>query len=283
LTPKGNCNVCEDAINEVEKILENNHKKRNTDNVALDMKLMIEAYEKLCKGISIDPKVGSSLLLSGVINIINQYDDLAHFEEKLKSTELDNTTSKIRIESLENCVLKQDDRIRKLEETVSLRDKKEEDKNKNKQIDALLEKVYILETDLNKMQQGNSKCVDENAIKCNLCGLTFSRNCDLEMHVENEHENAKKHECDVCGKTFVLKWRMKKHMEGHSDVPSFCHYYNNNKPCPYELIGCMFQHKNSELSVVFLNFVIFLLMTRGGSGENYWVFNHYIDMKNRDL
>ena len=25
-----------------------------------------------------------------------------------------------------------------------------------------------------------------------------------------------------------------------------CHYYNNNKSCPYDDLGCMFPHKTSQ-------------------------------------
>ena len=105
------------AIEEVKKSFENKHKKRNSENVVVDMKLMIEAHEKLSKGISIDPKVVSSPLLSSVINIINQH-DLVNLEAKVKSTEMSNMTSQKRIESIESWLLKQDDKIRVLEEKV---------------------------------------------------------------------------------------------------------------------------------------------------------------------
>jgi hypothetical protein len=38
---------------------------------------------------------------------------------------------------------------------------------------------------------------------------------------------------------------MKKHMNGHTAVLKFCHYFNNSVPCPFEAIGCMFQHRNA--------------------------------------
>ena len=51
-----------------------------------------------------------------------------------------------------------------------------------------------------------------------------------------------------CDKTFVLKWRLRKHLEGHSkDCGKFCHYFNNEKVCPFEKIGCKFLHKDSEV------------------------------------
>ena len=50
--------------------------------------------------------------------------------------------------------------------------------------------------------------------------------------------------------TFVLEWRFKKHRNIHSEEAvnfKFCHYYNNNKTCPYSDLGCMFRHKQSPI------------------------------------
>ena len=38
---------------------------------------------------------------------------------------------------------------------------------------------------------------------------------------------------------------MRKHLDGHGDVTQFYHYFNNKLPCPYEHIGCTFQHKSA--------------------------------------
>jgi hypothetical protein len=40
-----------------------------------------------------------------------------------------------------------------------------------------------------------------------------------------------------------LNWRLKKHQQWHSSQSvKKCHYFNNNKECPYEKLGCMFDH-----------------------------------------
>ena len=106
-----------------------------------------------------------------------------------------------------------------------------------------MEKITILENKVNKVEPASKS--DTKGTKCMHCDETFSRNCELESHIEKEHESAQKHECNICGKTFILKWRMRKHMGGHEDVTKCCHYFNNNLPCPYEHIGCMFQHKSA--------------------------------------
>ena len=81
-----------------------------------------------------------------------------------------------------------------------------------------------------------------------MCDEKFQRNCDLELHIKALHKVPKSFECSKCDKTFVLSWRLKKHQEIHtSNVTRFCHYYNNNKECPFEELGCMFLHQHSEM------------------------------------
>ena len=53
--------------------------------------------------------------------------------------------------------------------------------------------------------------------------------------------------CEKCEKTFSLRWRLKKHQESHDKANArFCHYFNNEKICPYEEIGCMYIHEKSD-------------------------------------
>ena len=38
------------------------------------------------------------------------------------------------------------------------------------------------------------------------------------------------------------------HMQGHSNgSDKFCHYFNNDKNCPFEKIGCMVLHQDPEV------------------------------------
>ena len=84
-------------------------------------------------------------------------------------------------------------------------------------------------------------------MKCKSCEEIFEKNSDLEDHIELKHEQKEKYECDKCDKTFVLKWRLTKHQRNHSSSKSKkCHFFNNKKPCPFEKIGCMFDHVVSE-------------------------------------
>ena len=48
---------------------------------------------------------------------------------------------------------------------------------------------------------------------------------------------------------FHLKWRLKKHEQNHTknSRAGYCHYYNNQKECPFVNAGCMFKHVKSGL------------------------------------
>ena len=85
-------------------------------------------------------------------------------------------------------------------------------------------------------------------IECQKCDKVFTKNCQLEVHIKNQHDIEKEYTCELCDKTFVLKWRFLKHQESHTDpTRRKCHYFNNEKDCPYEKIGCMFAHEASEI------------------------------------
>ena len=67
----------------------------------------------------------------------------------------------------------------------------------------------------------------------------------LEAHLKT-HNEMQPFSCDKCEKKFYLKWRLEKHRGSHY-TKKLCHYYNNQKACPYEDIGCMFRHEVSSL------------------------------------
>ena len=78
--------------------------------------------------------------------------------------------------------------------------------------------------------------------KCKLCEGTFSKNSEFETHMVEEHNVEKSFECEFCGKTFLLEWRLKKHKLIHTEKPKRCKYFQNNQFCPFEKVGCMFDH-----------------------------------------
>ena len=61
----------------------------------------------------------SRLLLAGEINILNQHDIIVDLEKRLTTNDIENMTMKVRVESLDNWVLKQEETAKHLEEKLS--------------------------------------------------------------------------------------------------------------------------------------------------------------------
>ena len=132
----------------------------------------------------------------------------------------------------------------------------------------------IREVDQNIQQYKNTKKKQEEQIKCDECGENFVNKIDLRTHIKRTHPKniicnncdkifheswqyekhleshsmVKDKKCDTCGKTFFLEWRLKQHLNVHTN-PQIrnCHYYNNNKVCPFDAIGCKFKHADSKV------------------------------------
>ena len=82
-------------------------------------------------------------------------------------------------------------------------------------------------------------------IKCESCGKICKESWQYETHLET-HSKTKENKCDVCGKEFFLGWRLGQHMKIHKNRHvKNCHYFNNQKVCPYDAIGCKFNHVDS--------------------------------------
>ena len=84
--------------------------------------------------------------------------------------------------------------------------------------------------------------------KCKICDNKFDNRTILEKHIIKEHENTTTlKKCEHCGKEFHTKWRLNKHMILHGDkFVRKCHFYNNDKDCPFEKIGCKFLHSQAN-------------------------------------
>ena len=91
--------------------------------------------------------------------------------------------------------------------------------------------------------QLNSKL---HARKCKECGETFTKKSDLEVHAIAEHGQEKTFQCGICDKRFVLEWRMRKHLKMHEEETTMCKFFAKRKHCPYEQIGCKFNHEQQE-------------------------------------
>ena len=87
----------------------------------------------------------------------------------------------------------------------------------------------------------------ERVFKCNVCGEKVQNRYTLESHMITMHDHDKSYTCNYCDMKFVSKWRMNKHMNMHEDkTKRKCHYFNNDKECPFVKNGCKFLHEESS-------------------------------------
>ena len=94
-----------------------------------------------------------------------------------------------------------------------------------------------------EITKNRSRKSSASTVNCNLYERSFGKNCDLETHINDNHEKHDEFDCDQCDKMFVSKWRLQKHTKIHSDKKQRnCHYFNNGKNCPFEMLGCKFLH-----------------------------------------
>ena len=104
-----------------------------------------------------------------------------------------------------------------------------------------------------KVFQHRSEFVDhikkehKSTLKCTRCDERFNENHKLEEHIHLNHDKCPQYKCVTCDKVFAMEWRLKKHKEGHNIRRKKCHYYNNQKPCPFEIVGCKFKHEDAKL------------------------------------
>ena len=56
----------------------------------------------------------------------------------------------------------------------------------------------------------------------------------------------KRFKCQKFDREFLLQWRIEKHKNSYAKVTKYWHYFNNDKVCPYNDIGCMFKHEESH-------------------------------------
>ena len=256
LSSEGVCNVCADVIKENE-VKHSKIAKKAVKWVEVDINQLVAAHKKLEKGEQVDQDVLSKLLLGGIINILSQHDTIDKIEEKVKHLEHEKVTDQSRIEALENWVLKQNDKICELEQNIVRVDKNGVLEKENADIEDFKKRISSLEIDFrNARDKANVKVISpaetvrstETVTKksCKECNRNFFKTCDLEKHMVLEHAMEKKHKCAVCEKTFLLKWRLMKHMKVHSQPTKTCNYFSNDIECPFEELGCKFQHEHSK-------------------------------------
>ena len=208
--------------------------------------------KKIIQGTQVDPKTVNVLVLGVVINILSQSEAMEEIEAGAKVLEQENLTNKTKIECLENWVLKQNDSIDDMIDKLARLEKNGVLVKESADVKALERKLVGIEIEISSLKNSNSRQKDSanphahNLRKCQVCDAKFDKNCDLERHVMEKHEETENFVCTVCDKPFVLEWRLEKHMKVHEEITKMCDYFKNNKLCPYEDIGCKFSHVQSK-------------------------------------
>ena len=83
--------------------------------------------------------------------------------------------------------------------------------------------------DLQKHKQGN--CSD-GKLQCDECEKSFRQQKSLDDHMGKNHVIFA---CEECEKEFKYEAVLGKHRESvHEDTKFDCHYFNNDKECPFE-------------------------------------------------
>ena len=165
---------------------------------------------------------------------------------KILSEEVDKELKKLKqiVTSLENRLDGSEQKVKYLEEKLAQKAGETENLDEMHIKCKFCEETFISKRNLKKHLRDSHPI----QIKCNDCTEIFVKNSDLEVHLEEQHVRSMEYKCDKCDKKFALKWRLKKHLEVHSkENTKFCHYFNNEKYCPYERIGCKFLHQNSSI------------------------------------
>ena len=169
-----------------------------------------------------------------IINGITRLNDFKDIDKKLDALNKNEENEK----KIADLV----DEVKRLKAVVNdLKDQKREEIVKKVLDCNVCKETFNSRNELN----AHRKSKHTKQIKCQFCEETFDENYKLENHLI-KHET-KGYKCDECEKTFHLEWRFHKHQLSHNSTTiRKCHYFNNDKICPFEEIGCMFMHETSS-------------------------------------
>ena len=98
---------------------------------------------------------------------------------------------------------------------------------------------FVTSKDLQNHKKESEAC--QANFKCDQCEKRFRSEDQLSVH-KSMHGKFK---CDKCEREFNIGGILEKHMTAvHGSIKLFCHYYNNEKDCPFDT-QCLFAHEHS--------------------------------------
>ena len=96
---------------------------------------------------------------------------------------------------------------------------------------------------LRELKNHKEEGCSSSEFKCDECEKCFKDENILQDHTEKMHV---KYDCDECDKVFKYEAVLEKHKEAaHENVELFCHYFNNDKDCPFD-DECIYIHEDAE-------------------------------------
>ena len=127
---------------------------------------------------------------------------------------------------------------------------------------SLIKKYEVLEKQLKKQKKSSFKCSKcdkkfekvkelqthkkegsecQANFKCDECDKMFKTEKQLSVHLK-KHE---KFACEECDSEYNYEGLLEKHVDAvHGSMKIFCHFWNNDKECPYD-DQCIFAHEDS--------------------------------------
>ena len=174
-----------------------------------------------------------------------EFELLAERVKKLEEKDASGDPGKVqeKLNGIEEILKSYDKKIGDLDrELLQARQDNNIEKGKDsKRIDGnVCDKTSKVKPNLNE----HKKPMHPKTFECEICDKTFMESWKMEEHLEH-HGNERPFKCSICEKGFYMKWRMEKHTSDHRADIKFCHYFNSDKPCPYDKVGCRFKHETA--------------------------------------
>ena len=222
-------------------VLEKRETDKNVERLDADMKKLRTEKELSRETEEIEQNLQHLHSSNSDLNLV-----VNNVSEKLKQVDSQVTSHGELIKNIDICMNNTKEKVSQIssKEPVEIREFKSKLKLLDDKIESYDREIREIETKINEKKAKSMENPVKNLISnksCQYCGITLETNYELEMHLVT-HQEATKFECDNCGQSFFSKWRLKKHVEGHQKQRRCCHYFNNKKECPFEKIGCKFNH-----------------------------------------
>ena len=229
-------------------VLEQRETNMNVEIVETKMKKFNEEKDSVSENTKIDKNIKIlnelnteiSLLVKSVGEKVNKIEEQVQENEKhLESIDEKKKTSNV-VDNLASSEVNNKSEMCDIKTKLKIIDER---------IESYEQEIKTIETRIYKYTSENLKKVSKGKVKkheCDICDSTFDSNYNLEVHISS-HQEVIPVKCDSCEQTFFSNWRLKIHKRGHQkEKKRSCHYYNNQLECPFEKVGCKFDHRLSR-------------------------------------